>query len=84
MELTVREWAEYMEEPYKSKFKHYIDTIPREDNMKTYYSSLDQAIMKGFTWSKTAEGPDFWQKIYKKYQTGELKPIDPVAEYQIF
>ncbi len=84
MELTIREWSEYMEEPYKSKFKYYIDTIPMEGYIKTPFNTLDQAIIKAFSWVKTVEGGVYWDVLWKKYRSGELKPIDPVVEYQIF
>ena len=64
MVMKIENWLEYLPEPYRSKaFYNRIHSNPWNN---TEAVSLRTAVVKGFFWSSTIEGYDYWNKVANK------------------
>lgn len=61
---TIKEWLETLEEPYRSQAIKNTE----ESLLPIERESLDDAIIKAFTWSDTEEGFNHWNALYNSVQ----------------
>ncbi len=69
MKKTAREWFAELPQPTREKA---LDNADKEISGK--FKSLDEAILYGFNWEKTPEGPSFWYDVYAQYKDVPVSP----------
>src|ERR1700712_3743914 len=68
---TIKEWLEILPEPQKTKaFANINNSNFTLLNSKS--SSLTQALMAAFIWSRSNEGEAYWVKISEKIKLKEI------------
>ena len=69
---TVKEWFETLPQPIRSKALNNLDPESADERTKTLYD----ALVVGFTWSRTPEGNTHWSKIAVRLYEGQQVPTE--------
>ena len=63
MEMTIVEWLNLLDEPYKTRALLKL----REDRRTRMVGNMSEAINQAFTWHESAQGREYWDALYKSY-----------------
>ena len=58
--MTISEWIEVMQEPYKTQAKNNFAFEDGED-----YQYISTAVLHAFNWNVTPEGFGYWNSYYE-------------------
>lgn len=70
MKKTAREWFAELPQPTREKA-----LANASEEISEKFKSLAEAILYGFNWEKSQEGPSFWYDVYFQYYKGA--PVSP-------
>lgn len=68
MALTIKQWFESIEDEIVRELAlNYLDDRFADVEVE----DISSALIEGFTWEKTAQRHDYWERIYYQYQLKE-------------
>ena len=67
MEMTIVEWLNLLDEPYKTQALLKL----REDRRTRMVTRMSEAINQAFTWSESHQGREYWDDLFKMYERRE-------------
>jgi len=67
MTKTIKQWLETLLEPYRGQaLENLANNSNRKEDCKA--DSLNDAILRGFTWEATPQGAEYWKEVrYSKF-----------------
>jgi len=67
MEMTIVEWLNLLDEPYKTQALLKL----REDRRTRRVTRMSEAINQAFTWSESHQGRDYWSDLFNDFELKE-------------
>lgn len=67
MEMTIVEWLNLLDEPYKTQALLKL----REDRRTRRVTRMSEAINQAFTWSESSQGRDYWSDLFNDFELKE-------------
>lgn len=65
---TIEEWFNELEEPYRTQaIENTIKLSNSEYTLKSFESSLSEALSASFVWEASPEGHEYWRDLFGKY-----------------
>ena len=77
MEKPIEEWLSELPDGYRERALENRKKFPYKGN--TTATSKADAIIYGFRWEQTPEGPHFWSAVQKYFET-EPPSLPPLPE----
>jgi hypothetical protein len=62
MNLTIKEWINYLPEPYRSQALKY-----EHISWRSKVASMYTALFVAFSWDRSEEGFEYWDEVADRY-----------------